>query len=141
MGVFAMLSLSACAEAKPNDTVSQTPSVDGAAAVWELQSGQRLTAFTTGFTALVSRLECNNGITGAVMAPNVQIRNSEIVVTFQVEPKEPGGADCQGNEWVPYEVTLNEPIGDRALIDGQCLPGWAAEQTSFCDPDPRRWTP
>ncbi len=115
--------------------------MDRAPAVWELQSDQRLTTSSTGFTAIVSRLACNSGVTGDVVAPDVEFGESEIVVTFQVEPEDPDAADCQGNEWVPYDVTLTEPIGDRALIDGQCLPGGAAEQTVFCDPEHSRWTP
>ncbi|RIQ18887.1 hypothetical protein [Jiangella rhizosphaerae] len=139
MGLSVMLS--ACADSGPGDAPSQVPAVDGAPAVWQLQPDQRLTAASTGFTALVSRLACNSGVTGDVVEPDIEIGEAEIVVTFRVEPDDPGAADCQGNDWVPYEVSVNEPIGDRALIDGQCRPGGAAEQTVFCDPGPSRWTP
>jgi hypothetical protein len=147
-----MLSLMACEQAVPDDEpsvpssptpshVSQAPSAAGGAAVWELQPDKPLSVSSISFTALVSRLACNSGVTGAVLAPNVQIRPAEVVVTFQVEPGNPHGGNCQGNNWVPYEVELSEPIGHRSLIDGECLPGQEAERTSFCRPDGRRWSP
>lgn len=140
-GTCGLAMLSACADPEPSDATSQAPAVDGAPAVWELQADQQLTASSTGFAVLVSRLDCNSGVTGEVLTPDVEIGDAEIVVTFEVAPDDAGAADCQGNEWVPYEVTLDEPIGDRALIDGQCRPGGAAEDTVFCDPEPSRWAP
>ena len=125
----------------PAQSYAPTPSAGGETAVWELGPDQAISASSTNFTARVSRLECNSGVTGAVLAPDVQIAGSEVVVTFQVEPQNPNGANCQGNNWVPYQVELGEPIGNRPLIDGQCLPGREAERTSFCRPDGRRWTP
>lgn len=79
---------------------------------------------------MVSRIACNSGVTGEVLAPDVQIRDSDVVVTFTVQPENAG----------PYEVRLNEPIGNRPLIDGQCLPGGEALDTSLCI-HPARWTP
>lgn len=150
MGVVTILSLAACGQAKPDvgptaqstatpTHVSQAPSAS-AAAVWELKPGQPLTASSTRFTAFVSRLGCNSGMTGALLAPDVEIRTADVVLTFQVEPGDPRGGNCQGNNRVPYEVELSEPIGDRALVDGQCLPGREAEHTSFCEPDGNRWS-
>jgi hypothetical protein len=34
-----------------------------------------------------------------------------------------GGATCQSNPWVPLTVTLDEPLGDRTVLDGSILPG------------------
>lgn len=66
---------------------------------------------------------------------------SEVVVTFSVAPKQPGAAACPGNDQVSYEVDLGEPLRDRALVDGQCLPGAEAATTSFCATGPTRFRP
>jgi len=115
--------------------------VEGDAAVWVLAPGSALNSSSTRFTAIVSRLGCNNGITGQVRAPDINMGDSEVVVTFTVAPKELNAANCLGNEEVPYEVDLGEPLLDRKLIDGQCLPGAEAVTTSWCVPESARYTP
>jgi hypothetical protein len=75
-----------------------------------------------------------------VLAPSVVYADSEIVLTFEVEPAKNGGnADCQGNELVPYEVSLVEPLDDRKLVDGACLSDGEAKATSYCRRDGVRW--
>lgn len=118
-----------------------TATVRGDSATWSLKPGQRLQESSTGFTALVTRLGCNGGITGEVLAPQIRFGEAEIVVTFAVAAKEPGAATCVGNNQVPYEVDLREPLRDRALVDGQCLPGAEATTTSYCTPDSTRFKP
>jgi hypothetical protein len=66
---------------------------------------------------------------------------SEVVVTFSVAPKQPGPAECQDNDQVPYEVDLGEPLRARALVDGQCLPGGEAATTSMCARGATRFSP
>lgn len=113
----------------------------GDAAVWELAPDQRLQPSSTTFTALVSRLGCSSGVTGEVLAPEIRLTESEVVVIFSVAPLEARSGTCQGNDQVPYQVELGEPLGDRALVDGECLPGREAATTSFCMPDSVRFRP
>lgn len=96
---------------------------DNAPAVWELASERRLDDSATSFTVLVSRLGCNSGVTGTVNSPTIVLFETEVVVTFSVSPGEPEIADCRGNDQIPYEVTLPEPLGERVLIDGACEKG------------------
>jgi hypothetical protein len=110
---------------------------NAAAGVWELDREKLPSATSTKFVALVSRLGCNNGVTGKAVKPVVKMSKSQIVVTFQVTPGKPKAANCPGNNSVPYEVKLGEPIAGRQLIDGRCLPGGEAEPTSLCEPS--RW--
>jgi len=141
---------SACAaaaaptEARPvtsaKATAKATATVPGEAAVWFLRPDQHLAGSSTRFTALVSRLACNSGVTGQVLAPRIRAGKSEVVVTFTVARKEPGAATCPTNKEVPYEVELPEPLRGRALVDGQCLPGGEAATTAFCDPTSVRRT-
>jgi hypothetical protein len=110
----------------------------GDAAVWFLGPDQKLRDSSTRFVAVVSRLGCNGGVTGEVLAPEIRRGESEIVVTFAVDPRQPGPAPCQGNDPVPYEVDLGEPLGHRSLVDGECLARGEAVSTSFCSSGARR---
>ncbi|MEV6813048.1 hypothetical protein [Micromonospora sp. NPDC051296] len=122
-------------------TTSAEPSGHGDAAVWFLGPGQSLQESSTTFTALVSRLACNSGVTGQVLAPEIRMSDSEVVVTFLVAPKQPGPATCPTNDQVSYEVDLGEPLRGRTLVDGQCLSGREAATTSFCTPASARFRP
>jgi hypothetical protein len=115
--------------------------VPGDPATWMLRPGQLPQQSSTGFTALVTRLGCNGGVTGQVLAPEIQLSTSEVVVTFEVAPKQTGSATCPGNDEVAYEVDLGEQLRGRALVDGQCLPGADARRTAFCSAGPTRFRP
>lgn len=91
---------------------------DSSTAVWELATGAAIDSGATTFDVLVMRTECNSGVTGTVNPPLVEFRTEEIVITFTVSPGTPAAADCQGNDQVEYTVTLDEPVGDRRLVDG-----------------------
>lgn len=78
----------------------------GAAAVWTAAPNQSLEPGTSEFTVLVSRLGCNNGVTGEVLEPDVRLDAQRVVLTFAVEPNEPSAANCLGNDQVRFDVTL-----------------------------------
>jgi len=103
----------------------------GAPAVWELGSNASLTASSESFTAMVSRLECSDGVTGEVHEPSVESTAEQVVVTFTVAPIPDGAHTCPGNDLVPFVVDLGEPLGDRSLWDGACRTNVAAD-TTFC---------
>ncbi|MFI6820725.1 hypothetical protein ACIBJE_07195 [Micromonospora sp. NPDC050187] len=63
---------------------------------------------------------------------------SQIVVTFTVAAKQPGAAPCNGNDEVSFEVDLGEPLRDRPIVDGQCLPDNKGPKP-YCGPDPTRF--
>ena len=111
---------------------------DGEVALWRLDEDQSLGPESTTFTALVTRLECASGVTGEVLAPDLDYNDDEIVVTFTVADNGGGDADCPGNDEVPREVELKDPLGDRRLIDAQCESG-NASITSFCTPSGIRY--
>ncbi|HET7690497.1 MAG TPA: hypothetical protein VFK41_08970 [Nocardioidaceae bacterium] len=134
----ACLALTACGPGEDVDS----DRLEGETAVWNMAEGQDLTSSSTEFTAVVSRLACNGGVTGEVFPPQIRMTGHEVVVTFSVAPKRPGAATCQGNDWVPYKVTLDEPLGDRALSDGACQANsGGAATTSFCLPSGTRFEP
>jgi len=113
---------------------------DEAVATWKLAGDQAITASATTLSVLVTRLGCNSGVTGDVNEPDVELTDEAVVLTFTVSPGEEGDADCQGNPPVRYEVELPEPLGDRALVDGQCA-SEEASSTAPCRPDGVRYSP
>lgn len=129
------------ASAPASVSPSANLSVPGEAAVWFLRPDQNLQASSTRFVALVSRLGCNSGVTGQVLAPDVRLGPAEVVVTFFVAPRQKAAGTCQANNEVPYEVDLGEPLRGRKLVDGQCLPGGQAVTSSSCLHDSIRFRP
>ncbi len=110
-------------EAAPNATaspeVTDSPAMpDSSPAVWELATSTAIDSGATVFDVLVMRTECNSGVTGTVNPPLVDFRAEEIVISFTVSPGTPAAATCQGNDQVEYTVTLDQPVGDRRLVDG-----------------------
>ncbi|GAA1163049.1 hypothetical protein [Nesterenkonia sandarakina] len=79
----------------------------------------------------IQRLGCASGETGEIVDVEVDTGEDQIVIEAAVEPLE-GPADCPGNEVVPTDIDLGEPIGDRDLVDGVCEHERAAE-TTMCD--------
>jgi hypothetical protein len=53
--------------------------------------------------------------------PTVEMTADEVVVTLTAEPVT-GGQECPSHPPTPYEVRLEEPIGERQLLDGAYWP-------------------
>lgn len=111
-----------------------------AEATWDVAPDQSLDADTTTFTALVTRLGCNSGVTGEANEPAIEVTDAQVVITFTVSPGEPSSATCPSNDQVSYDVELPEVLGSRELIDGACESG-EAKGTEPCHPDGARYTP
>ncbi|MDO8337052.1 MAG: hypothetical protein Q7T15_02210 [Microcella sp.] len=101
-------------------------------AVWELTPDQVIDAETTTLSVLVTRVACNGGVTGTVNDPSIDRTDGELVITFTVSPGDPPAANCPSNDLVEYVIELDEPVGDRALVDGTCRTTDAADTVS-CD--------
>ncbi|MCO8129353.1 META domain-containing protein [Acidimicrobiia bacterium EGI L10123] len=136
----------AVVDAFTGETVDRRPTdapagAEGDTAVWNVDAADPPTPSATSVTALVTRLGCSGGETGEVLAPVVSADAERVVVTFSVESLPPEGEyECPGNPAVPYVVELDEPLGDRELVDGACLEGEAAS-TSHCSEGAVRWSP
>ena len=105
---------------------------DRAMAVWEVAPQQQLDESSTTVDVLVTRLGCNSGVTGTVNEPTVSVVDTEAVITFTVSPGQPEAAECQGNDQVPYELALPQPLGELTLIDGAC-DTTEARGTVYCE--------
>jgi hypothetical protein len=127
----------------PAPTSSAQPAPpDPAVWVTDLTAVPQPTA--SSFTAMASRLGCNDGATGRILPPEVTVTATEVVVRFTAEGLGQGAHRCPGGDWVPYVVDVGEPIGDRALVDGACRGGGQAPGTAYCAEDAGRgvrWRP
>jgi hypothetical protein len=142
-GLTLLLLVAACSTDAASGGASTSPSSGpgrGDTAVWSINPGENLTSVSQSFTAQVSRLGCNGGVTGAVLDPTITFGANEIVVTFTVESLPPGTYRCPSNVEVPSVVNVGQPIGDRKLVDGACRAS-DARTTVFCVDGATRWSP
>lgn len=82
-----------------------------------------LAADTTELEVLVTERACNSGedARGRIEEPTVTAGAESVTVVFAVRPR--GGAqDCPSNPETPFTLILNEPLGDRVLLDGSAVP-------------------
>lgn len=122
------------------DTEAPSDRVERVDAVWRLPEDEYLEPSTQSFTVEVSRVPCNSGVTGEVLAPTVEEGKRRVVVTFSVAPDDTlGNEDCQGNDWVTHTVRLLEALGERSLFDGECLPEATATAPGLCRPGGLRY--
>ena len=113
---------------------------DEAVATWDLTRDQTPDSATTAFAVAVTRLGCNSGEAGTANDPDIEMTETQVVITFTVSPGEPSAADCEGNNAVSYDVELPEALGERELVDGGCA-STEATSTAPCQPSGVRYTP
>jgi hypothetical protein len=68
--------------------------------------------------ALVLENACASGRTaeGRVLPPAITYDDNSVIITILVRSL--GNAECPGHPFTPFIVGLDEPLGDRALLDG-----------------------
>ena len=120
---------SATAHSKPSSPTEET--LGGDAATWTVDPSRPPSSQSRSFIALVTRVDCNNGVTGTALPPVVEEYADRVVITFSVNHVDAGR--CPANPPVGYRVELAHPIGDRSLIDGACQTG------IHCDGGAQRW--
>ena len=78
---------------------------------------------STSFTALVTERACTGGteMGARLQPPRIAYGDTTVTVLFAAVPL-PGGHDCPGNPSAEVEVELQEPLGDRRLVDGAYFP-------------------
>lgn len=106
----------------------------------EVAVGRRVSE-STRIDVLVSRMGCNSGVTGEVLEPEVEESADEVVVRFRVSPGEPAEANCPDNVEEAYTLVLDERLGQRRLVDGECLGQGAGVGTSKCEDQGVRYAP
>jgi hypothetical protein len=73
----------------------------------------------TEIAVAVYERACASGepATGRIAEPEITYGDDEVVVTIRVIPRA-GNQACPGNPATPFTVELDEPLGDRTLLDG-----------------------
>lgn len=93
------------------------------AARWELAPGEAPTADTTTIKALVTEQGCASGRSpdGRVLPAAVVYLADHIAITFATRPL-PGAHTCEPGPPAVLLLDLEEPIGDRQLLDASIIP-------------------
>ena len=111
--------------AAPSDQPDAGPSgaAADAATWWVATEAIPLAPDTTVIKGILMETACASGQSpdGRVNEPVIVYGADAVTVTFTVTPR-PGAQDCPGNPEFPVEVTLSEPLGERALLDGGTTP-------------------
>lgn len=125
--------------ADPSSSPAGSPATDvptGDVATWTIDEGEAVTAETTSFAVMVSRLGCSGGVTGDVRDPVIVDEPDQVVITFSVVPLDPTfDYTCPTNDANSVVVQLDEPLGHRRLVDGACLRDARAMPPALCDTD------
>ena len=119
--------------------VSSLEPLAGDVATWSLAPDELLDPKTTSLVVEVTRLGCASGITGTVLDPQIQYDETQVLLRTDVEKIGPGTHDWQGNDAVPVEIHLDQPLGVRELVDAACLQG-EAMGTAACT-EAVHWAP
>jgi hypothetical protein len=93
---------------------------------WRVDSDSPPASVSSAFPIEVMEHECASGrpADGRIAKPIVEYGEDAITITVPVR-RVPGDATCPGNPWTPFVLELDEPVGDRPLLDGG---PWPPEQ-------------
>jgi hypothetical protein len=86
-------------------------------ATWRLMPVEPVNQDTTEISLMITEQDCDYGVRlqGAVEPPQIEYRSDAVVVTVSVRS---AGGECPGDENSFKVATLDQPVGDRQLIDG-----------------------
>jgi len=95
----------------------------GRASWWVDSKAAAPTASSTTIHSLVLEQACASGKppVGRVEPPAIELTDTTVVVTYEIR-RSVGVQDCQGNQPFAVELKLPEPLGARALLDGNETP-------------------
>ena len=93
------------------------------AATWTVDPNAMPSPQDLNVTLIATERACAGGKPPGdrVLAPLVALGSQAIGITAIVR-NAPGAQDCPGNPTFPLTVTIGEPIGGRALLDGSTFP-------------------
>lgn len=115
------------------------PGAGPAPATWTLQG--EVTAASAVVEIGVTRVDCADGVTGELLDPVVTYEDDRILIEARAAPNGLDGAGCPENDVVAQTVELDEPVGERALVDALCLDEPYSSYV-WCDGTQGvRWTP
>lgn len=98
---------------------------DGALTAYWWPTGSAPSAQDTTIEVAVQEDSCDSGRgpDGRLLEPHVRTTDDAVTVTFFVEPREGDDAQtCESHPPATTEIHLDEPLGDRELLDGSTYP-------------------
>ena len=110
------------------------------AANWAPLDPGAVTSRSTIIDVGVVRAECAGGETGNITEARVDYQSEKVIVVLSLEPVPEAAQDCPENETVPFQLLLDQPLGERELIDGTCMDN-EYEKTVMCSDQGVRWNP
>ena len=130
LAALTLLIVAACGTTTPSTgpsapAPSEPPAAEAGSATWWVDSQLiPLAPDTTTIKGFVMETACASGQSpeGRVNEPVIQYTAESVTVTFTITPPPGDAQDCQSNPEFPVEVTLSEPLGERALLDGGSTP-------------------
>lgn len=111
-----------------------------AAAVWFLAPNERPSPEARKLRLEVTQIACNDGETNPVRSVSTTYTTQTVTITMSTEPVSSGAHHCQVGLARSHELELDEPVGERRLVDGRCSDR-SARTTAWCDPDGIRYDP
>ncbi|UUX60540.1 hypothetical protein [Glutamicibacter halophytocola] len=115
---------------------------DAVNAQWSLMDSSAVTSKSTSLDLGVMRIACGSGVTGGITGAQVDYGEENITIGMVVEPLTGAPQTCQSNETVPYTLELEEPVGQRTLIDASCAAAdTPLDETGGCGQEGIRWAP
>lgn len=118
LAVVAMQGLNSLGPRGSGGTPSVSFGPDAGRADWWLDPADLpLKPDTRVLRGFLQERECASGQSpeGRILGPRIEYRVDEVIVTFRV--REIGGR-CPSNPSYPVTIALDEPLGDRVLVDG-----------------------
>jgi hypothetical protein len=107
-----------------SDTSSPAPTfdVDGRKPVaWKLVGPQPASS-DTKIKVEAAWIECTSGSEPDDPKPAIAYGENTISITIWAIPPAGDAFDCQGNPSIPVTISLNEPVGDRDIVQGHEKP-------------------
>ena len=92
---------------------------DAQPAPWEPAADADVSAEATSIDVLVNEVGCASGepADGRIATPEISYSDDAVVVTLRVVPR-PGPQTCPSNPDTEYTLELDDPLGERQLLDG-----------------------
>jgi hypothetical protein len=112
--------------AAPSGTLTPAapdPGVSQAATWWLDPASLPIDPQAMQLRGFVLERQCASGQSpeGRILTPDVDYGARALTVTFSIAPL-PGDQDCQGNEPFGVIFELEEPVGERPILDGSTTP-------------------
>ena len=88
---------------------------------WRVDPDESPSPDSVSIRLVLNERECVSGqeIGDRLVGPEIVYTEGQVLVSFAAEPPPGDAFNCQGNPETPFALELDEPLGDRELIDAR----------------------